>query len=52
VIDLCVGVCEKVLVLMSNRRNRVSERHFGQLLSRVHHPVLCMRPVISLGVQL
>jgi len=39
VVDLYVGVCEKVLVLTSNGRNRVSERHFGQLLSHVHHPV-------------
>jgi hypothetical protein len=49
VVDLYVGVSEKVLVLMSNRRNRVSGRHFGQLLSHVHHPVLCIRPVMSRG---
>jgi len=52
VVDLYVGVCEKVLVLMSNGRNRVSVRHFGQLLSYVHHSVLCIRPVMSLEVKL
>jgi hypothetical protein len=46
VVGLYVGVSEKVLVLM---RNRVSVRHFGQLLSHVHHTVLCIRPVMSRG---
>jgi len=52
VIDLYVGVCEKVLILTSNGRNGVCEEHFGKLLSNVHHHVLCTRPVMGVGVQL